>query len=169
MSQVDDELLFSANPRDNNFGERLLFYVYAFGVALLPTYLYVTIFGLPFGDYLPVFAIVSVIAGLLLAVSYQNLARNLMQRLSMERYEPQIRRDVKKEDRLALRDELKATHVSLLRQESVAFALLFCNLLYLFFTLLLAFYVLKTLPALYNYSLSITLAAAIAFVSSTGK
>lgn len=80
----------------------------------------------------------------------------------VERFEPQSTSAKKGRGR----DDLKAQHEALSGQEAVAYSLLYNNLLYLFLVLSLAFYVLKTLPVLYNYGLSLAIAAAIVFVAS---
>lgn len=80
-------------------------------------------------------------------------------RLQAERFEPTTK------SRQA-REEAKAKAASLSSQEAVAYALLYNNLSFLLLVLLLAFFVLKTLPAMVNYGLSLGLSAALVFITT---
>jgi len=127
----------------------------------------VTIFNLPFLDYAPVFLVLSIVAGVLVSISYQNVASSLKARLFAQLPEPAVPKDAAKGSRDEVRAQLRSHQHALSRQEALSFALVYNNLFYLLFVVLLAFVIFKNLAPLYNYVLSVGVSAAAVMISST--
>jgi uncharacterized membrane protein (DUF485 family) len=161
-----DELV-KANQTSNM--ERVIYYTNGLLVALVPIYLYVSIFNLPFLDYAPVFGVLSVIAAFLISSAYINVAESLKARLFAQLPEPVIPRETKKGEKVDVREALRNKQYGLCRTESLSFALLYNNVFYLLFVVLFAFVVFKNLAPLYNYVLSVGISAALVMVSSTSS
>lgn len=88
-------------------------------------------------------------------------------RLFAQLPEPAVPKDTKKGEKADVREALRNQQYALCRQEALAFSLLYNNLFYLLFVVLLAFVVFKNLAPLYNYVLSVGISAALVMVSST--
>jgi len=74
-----------------------------------------------------------------------------------------------KAEKKKIKSDQKEQQQNVTRNEATAFSILYNNLFYLFFVILLGFFVLKALPSLYNYVLSVGISAALVMLSSTSK
>eukprot|EP01128_Nolandella_sp_AFSM9_P012327 TRINITY_DN9171_c0_g1_i1.p1 TRINITY_DN9171_c0_g1~~TRINITY_DN9171_c0_g1_i1.p1 ORF type:complete len:188 (+),score=58.63 TRINITY_DN9171_c0_g1_i1:49-564(+) len=171
MSLSDNELLDQlAKSKETTSSEYLVYGANGLFVTLVPTYyLYISIFGLSFVSYAPVFVLVSLLSGVLLAISYQNVADSIKQKLLGQLPEPVLPKNTKKEDRAAARAAINKQHQAVAVKEAMSFSLVYNNLFYLSFLVFLGFFVFKNLAPLYNFTLSVSASAALAMLSSTSK
>jgi len=170
---LDDCLDSLAKAKETPQTEKALYIANGLVVALAPIYLYVTIFGLSFRDNLVIFLALTGLAGFLLSQAYEAVTKTLFTAYSKSRnlsYDPALYGDDSKKS--GKKSELQKSKVSQQessRNEAVSYSILYNNLLFLMFVVVLGFYVLKNLPGLFNYILSVGIAGALVMLSSTSK
>eukprot|EP01123_Difflugia_compressa_P002119 TRINITY_DN12845_c0_g1_i1.p1 TRINITY_DN12845_c0_g1~~TRINITY_DN12845_c0_g1_i1.p1 ORF type:complete len:184 (-),score=36.73 TRINITY_DN12845_c0_g1_i1:102-653(-) len=181
MSSSDvDSILdeFNKDTKTTLPQNQALYYTNAFFVAIVPVYLYVTIFNLGLRDYFAVYVLLSGGAGVVLALSYAKVAESVFPRLLSKVSEisgggPSVSspksKSTTKNDKKKFKSEINDQRHTIIGNEATAFAMLYNNLFYLFFVVVMAFFVFKSLPSLYNYILSVGVSSALVFFSSTSK
>jgi len=163
-SSADDELLDSliaqqpsALGGQASLLHRLLYFLAAVVVTAVPIYLYWSIFDLDLEDNAALFGAVTLIASVVLSLSYNTVAITTKTKLFRSR-----NADIKEAGKKRGALELKRSQVERLSgQEAVAYAIVQNNLLFLLSTVILAFYVFPAAGPTYNYILSVALGAGI--------
>jgi len=143
---------------------QLFFYgCIAFVLALIPTFLYVTVFDLGIMEYAVLYFPVTCGVAAALVISYNTLAAASVARLSGIRKNSAV--DHKK---LGLKkEELDEVKENVIFRESITWSIFFNNLVFILSFLFVAFYVLRAIPAVYNYVISMALASVLVWQMST--
>jgi len=128
----------------------MIYLVIAFAITLVPLYLYHSIFGVEVQTHYLLFAVVSFGSALILSIAYHNVAYWLKVRL--------ISLD---ETSFTRGQRLKEDKEAAITRESVAFSVLYNNVLFLFLYVVMAFFLLKSASGPYNYVLSVSFTAAL--------
>jgi len=145
-------------------------------VAFAPAYLYITIFGLSFKDNALVFFGVTGLAAFLVSRAYETVSKSVYAAFSKSRSladfsleqddpNPNSKKNLRKKES----QQLKTSQQEVSRHEAISFSILYNNLLFLLFVVVLGFFALKNLPGLFNYIFSVGVAGAVVMLSSQSK
>uniref|UniRef100_A0A6B2LM50 Uncharacterized protein n=1 Tax=Arcella intermedia TaxID=1963864 RepID=A0A6B2LM50_9EUKA len=134
---------------------------------MIPVYMYVSIFGLPFFEFALVYLSMSALVSFTLTLAYKNVAEGFHSRIASRQQSITVAYKVK--DKRSVLDELQAKQRAVVNEEATIFAILYNNVFYLFFSVLLAFYGLRAFPMIFNYVLSVGFATGLVLYSSLTK
>jgi len=178
---LDDYLSQVTKARETPANEKVLYLANGIVVALAPVYLYATIFGLPLKENALVFLALTAVAAFLLSQAYETVSKSVYISFSRGRNLPEAnleanndlqseekeptKKDLKKKEAL----QLQTQQAEVSRHEAISFSLLYNNLLFLLFVVVLGFFALKNLPGLFNYILSVGVSGALVMLSSQSK
>eukprot|EP01121_Diplochlamys_sp_Union-15-3_P002851 TRINITY_DN126_c0_g1_i1.p1 TRINITY_DN126_c0_g1~~TRINITY_DN126_c0_g1_i1.p1 ORF type:complete len:184 (+),score=24.53 TRINITY_DN126_c0_g1_i1:45-596(+) len=141
--------------------------------ALVPITLYTGIFNMSIFDYFLLYFIVSVAVGVALSLSYHNISNFLRSLLDWKRdglvTNARVRKSNQKtEDIKSIVEAQKKEQREVTYKETLSFSILYNNLLFLLLVVFLGFYILRSVPGVYNYILSLGgAAAAVTYLSQS--
>jgi len=126
-------------------------------------------------DYGALFGIVSVAVAVVISLAYHNVTFSVRSKLNWER-DQSITLAMVRKDAAATKDnakdlvaQLKANQRLVTQRESMSFSIIYNNLFFLLIVVFLGFYILRSLPGIYNYIVSVGVAAASVTYLSTTK
>jgi hypothetical protein len=147
---LDD--IISEQPKTFNSAQLTYFAVIAFFLSALPAYLFWTVFDFAVSDYWLVYLGVTAVSTACLTLAYRNVARSTYASLSNARF------SVRKSKRSAEQNEFRE---DLLVSQAQHWSLFFNNAIFVLCYLFLSFYVLRSVPIAYNYTVAIGVSAAL--------
>ncbi|XP_055338288.1 translocon-associated protein subunit gamma-like [Paramacrobiotus metropolitanus] len=171
----EEELLLQDFSRHVSVRSSALFYGSGFVAALTPIWLFWRIHHMDLSVYWIAYILVSLGSAWLIAFAYKNTKFGLKHRIALKREEG-ISRDINKQ----LQDDKKVTKKEkderilwkkneIADYEATTYSLFYNNLLFLFVTVVLSFFVLRSAAPLANYGLSTLGAAGLVALLSTGS
>eukprot|EP01121_Diplochlamys_sp_Union-15-3_P002852 TRINITY_DN126_c0_g2_i2.p1 TRINITY_DN126_c0_g2~~TRINITY_DN126_c0_g2_i2.p1 ORF type:complete len:186 (+),score=24.72 TRINITY_DN126_c0_g2_i2:95-652(+) len=145
--------------------------------ALVPITLYTGIFNMSIFDYFLLYFIVTVAVGVSLSFSYHNVSNFLRSLLDWKRdglvTNARVRKsnqDQNTENIKSLVEAQKKEQRQITYKETLFFSILYNNLFFLLLVVFLGFYILRSVPGVYNYILSLGgAAAAVTYLSQTNS
>eukprot|EP01098_Paradermamoeba_levis_P016015 TRINITY_DN841_c0_g1_i1.p2 TRINITY_DN841_c0_g1~~TRINITY_DN841_c0_g1_i1.p2 ORF type:complete len:169 (-),score=71.76 TRINITY_DN841_c0_g1_i1:30-536(-) len=148
------------------YEQKAVYFGSAFLVTLVPLYLYLSIFEMALLSNLLIFTLVTVFSSLIMTYAYHNVAFALKSRLDRDREEVLNNFLRQKKDQGEKKKLQEAQHAVTLK-ESIAFSILFNNVLFLLLVVVLGFFIFGSASATYNYIVTVSISsAALTFIST---
>ncbi|KAF2073567.1 hypothetical protein CYY_005116 [Polysphondylium violaceum] len=172
MVELDDEFSAFRNENIVSNEQRVVYFINSFIAALVPVYLYHAIFSMSFDSYMIVYGSVTLFAAIVLTFAYNNVYRVKRLKLSATREHMLIPKTkqtngLDRKKVLAAKRESQAVVTS---HEATALSIMYNNAVFLVSMLAFSFIIFKNVPLVYNYIVSVSLAAGFTtFLSTSSK
>jgi len=169
----EEELLLKESSRNVSTKSSALFYGNASIVSLIPIWLFWRIHQMEPLDFYVYFIVATLVSAYLLSFAYKNVKFVLKHKLAVKREEA-ITREInskfsdKKFSKKDKDDRIASKKNEVAEFESTTFSIFYNNSLFLILLLVASFFVFKNFSPVFNYLLSMSVAAGITALFSTG-
>ncbi|EFA82884.1 translocon-associated protein TRAP gamma subunit [Heterostelium album PN500] len=168
---LDDEFAAFRNESNVSTEQRVVYFINALIVSMVPIYLYHAIFFMSFDTYVIVYGSVTLFAAIVLTFAYNNIYRIKRLKLSAARDHTITMSKGNKSvvDKKAVYAAKKERQSVVTSHEAIALSIMHNNAIFLISTLVFSFVIFKNVPLVYNYITSVSLAAGVTTFLSTGS
>jgi len=165
FSDEFDDLIADYKPRDFTAAEQMLQFIFASFLSALPIYLYFSLYDMDIVDNALMFGPITVMSTVLLITAYKNIASGSNATLSNAR---KLLTDNSNHKALGYtKEQLDTLQEDMTARESIVWSFFVVNLFFTVLFLFTAFYALTAVPPTYNYSISVSTSAVLAWYIST--
>eukprot|EP01133_Synstelium_polycarpum_P001132 gene1132-1294_t len=169
---LDDEFAAFRNESNVSAEQRIVYFINALIVSMVPIYLFHSIFFMSLESYAIVYGAVTLFASIVLTFAYNNIYRVKRLKLSAVRDHTLSMSKSKGGqgfDKKAVFAAKKERQSVVTSHEAIALSIMYNNAIFLVSVLVFSFVIFKNVALVYNYIVSVSLAAGVTTFLSTGS